>query len=129
MMKKIIPILLTILGLTSLFSLSAQFENPLEELDFTYSEKNLQKYIQKAADSKNARIEQAFSNATGEGLREGLVPYFANLWLGKDLKKTNKVLLDILAFAVYLISDAIRIPATRSFAAYGDEDWTPKVSI
>ena len=84
-MKKIIPILLTILGLTSLFSLSAQFENPLEELDFAYSEKNVQKYIQTAADSKNARIEQAFSVATGEGLRQGMVPYFANLWLGKEL--------------------------------------------
>ena len=32
----------------------------------------------------------------GEGLREGLVPYFAALRLGKDLDTTNRALLEIL---------------------------------
>jgi len=95
-MKGINSILLTILGLASVVSLSAQFENPLENLDYSYSENSVEKSIQKAAESRKIRIEQAFSYATGEGLREGLVPYFANLWLGKNLKKTNEILFDIL---------------------------------
>lgn len=95
-MKGISSILLAIFGFTTAFTVSAQFENPLENLDYSYSENSVEKYIQKAADSRQIRIEQAFSNVTGEGLRQGMVPYFANLWLGKDLKKTNEILLDIL---------------------------------
>jgi hypothetical protein len=94
-MIKTFCILITILGLTSVFSLSAQFDNPLEELDFTYSEKSVEKYIKKATDTKQKRIELAFSNTTNEGLREGLVPYFANLYLGKDLEQTNEALFEL----------------------------------
>ncbi len=95
-MRTTISIIIYFLFLTTIGDLSAQFENPLENPDFVYSENEIQDYIREAADTRNMRIEQAFSKATGEGLREGLVPYFANLWLGKDLKMTNKILLDIL---------------------------------
>ena len=88
--------ILTILGLAFFFNLSAQVVNPLQDPDFKYSENNIPKYIKEAAETKQDRINHAFENATGKGLRQGMVPYFANLWLGKDLKKTNEILLDIL---------------------------------
>jgi len=74
-MKKSISILITITALASFVCSANDFDNPLEQQDFKYSEKNIQKYIQKAADSKKMRIEDAFANATGEGLREGLIPH------------------------------------------------------
>jgi hypothetical protein len=95
-MKKLISILFPTLIFSSIVCLADEFENPLEKQDFVYSEKNTQEYIQKAADTKQMRIEHAFASATGEGLREGLVPYFANLRLGKELDQTNDTLLELL---------------------------------
>ena len=95
-MKKLVPTLCAVLALSPFARAGEVFENPLEDHDFVYSEKNIQKYIQKAAATKGARIEHAFSNATGEGLREGFCPYFANLWLGKELDQANAELLEII---------------------------------
>ena len=75
--------------------LAAEFENPLDDLHFKYSEKYIQECIQKAANTRQTRIEHAFSNATTVGLREGFVLYFADLWLGRNLDQVNEALLDI----------------------------------
>ena len=95
-MGRIIVLLFAMLGTASLISLSAQYENPLEDPDYTYSEKSIGKAIRKARKSREDRVESAYLNATGEGLREGLVPWFTNLALGRDLEETNQMLRDIL---------------------------------
>ena len=95
-MKQIVPTLFAVLALSSFARAEEVFENPLEDQGFVYSERSIQKNIDQAAATKEARIEQAFSNATGEGLREAFCPYFADLWLGKDLDQTNAELLEIL---------------------------------
>jgi|TARA_B110000495_G_C23018997_1_gene604125 hypothetical protein len=95
-MKKIVHTLFAVLSLSSFARAEDLFVNPLQDLDFVHSEKNIQKYIDRAAVSKNARVNQAFANATGEGLREALIPHFANLWLGKDLDEMNEILLNVL---------------------------------
>jgi len=94
-MKKISLSTLIILGLAFFFNLSAQFRSPIEDQNFRYSENDIQKYIREAADTKQERINHAFENATGEGLREAFCPMFADLYLGKDLDETNKKLLEI----------------------------------
>lgn len=95
-MKKLVPTLCAVLALSPFARAGEVFENPLEDQDFVYSEKNIRESIEKAEATKPARIEHAFSNATGEGLREGFGPYFANLWLGKELDQTNAELLEII---------------------------------
>jgi len=95
-MKKIVPTLFAVLALSSFARAEEVFENPLEDQGFVYSERSIQKNIDQAAATKKARIEQAFSKATGEGLREAFCPYFANLWSGKDLDQVNADLLEIL---------------------------------
>jgi hypothetical protein len=76
-MKKIVHTLFAVLSLSSFARAEDLFVNPLQDLNFVHSEKNIQKYIDRAAVSKNARVNQAFANATGEGLREALIPHFA----------------------------------------------------
>ena len=71
------------------------FENPLEDQGFVYSEKHIPDYMEKAAATKMARIEDAFSRASDEGLREAFCPYFADLWLGRELDRVNAELLEI----------------------------------
>lgn len=95
-MKNIVPTLCAVLALSTFARAAEVFENPLEDLGFVYSEKNVRKSIKKAAVTRLARVDQAFSNATGEGLREAFCPYFANLWLGRDLDQTNAELIGIL---------------------------------
>ena len=95
-MKNIVPTLCAVLSLSSFARAEELFENPLEDQGFVYSEKNIQKYIDRVAISKNTRVDQAFENATGEGLREAFCPYFARLWLGEDLDQVNAELLDVL---------------------------------
>ncbi|MBK1875446.1 hypothetical protein [Pelagicoccus mobilis] len=95
-MKKIVSTLCAVLALSTFAIAGEVFENPLEDQAFDYSEKSVQKYIRKAASTKAARVEYAFENATGEGLREAWCPYFANLYLGRDLDETNARLLELL---------------------------------
>jgi hypothetical protein len=95
MRPKTTTCIFTILFLGIFSIIFAQFNSPLDIQDFEYSEKDIPEYIKKARDTKQKRIEHAFSNATGEGLREGLIPYFASLYLGKDLDKTNETLFDL----------------------------------
>jgi len=72
------------------------FESSLEDLHFKYSEHDIDRYIQEARETEKMRINNAFENVTGKGLREGLCPYFANFYLGKDLDLTNQTLLGLL---------------------------------
>ena len=95
-MKKSFYTIVAILCLAFSFNLSAQFKNPLEDQGFMYSKKKIRKYIKKAAVTKQERINYAFDNVTGEGLREAFCPYFADLFLGENLDKVNQELLEIL---------------------------------
>lgn len=72
------------------------FMSPLEDPDFVYAENKIQKYMEQAESTKAARAREAFLNATGEGLREAFCPYFADLWLGRDLDRVNAELVEIL---------------------------------
>ncbi|UCC99924.1 MAG: hypothetical protein JSW66_08585 [Phycisphaerales bacterium] len=77
---------------------SAEFENPLENQNFIYSEEKIQEYMQKTAETKPMRIRQAFKQAYKQAGRNGSWSYsnhFAALWLGKDLDHVNAALLDI----------------------------------
>ena len=95
-MRNTTTIVVTILILlVSTFKLSAQYESPLLQQDYVYNSKDVNKYIQEASETKKERIQLAFENATGEGLREGFLPLFADLYLGKNLDKTNEKLLEI----------------------------------
>jgi hypothetical protein len=95
-MRRTILLLFIILGPAFSADLASQFENPLEDQDLIYNEKDIRKFIDDAARTKDKRIGHAFANATGEGLRQGLVPHFASLYLGRDIERTNRILQDIL---------------------------------
>ena len=82
--------------LLSILDLSAQFANPMEDPGYIFTEESVEEWILAAAKSKSIRIKTAFTNASDEGLREGLVPYFASLWLGQDIPETNESLCEIL---------------------------------
>ncbi|NND04906.1 MAG: hypothetical protein HKN87_00880 [Saprospiraceae bacterium] len=95
-MKNTITIVIMILSLlASTFKLSAQYETPILQKNYVYNSKDMNKYIQKAADTKKERIQFAFENATGEGLREAFCPHFADLYLGKNLDETNEKLFEL----------------------------------
>lgn len=94
-MKKLIPNIFATLLLMSMVCFADEFENPLAQEDFIYSEKIIQKYIQKADDTKSEQITHAFEHAQGNGLRQAFCPYFADLWLGRDLDKVNAKLVNI----------------------------------
>ena len=94
MNKTIYTLLVSVLFNTSI-CIAGDFQNPVGSLDFVYSENAMQTLMQKAQETKQKRIKDAFANATAEGLREGLCPYFASLWLGKDLDRTNETLLEL----------------------------------
>jgi hypothetical protein len=95
-MIKVISVFMLFMTFNTVVCFASGFPNPLEDMSFVYSDKNIQNYIQEADNTKKARIKDAFSNVTGEGLREGLCPYFASLWIGKNLDKTNKILSELL---------------------------------
>jgi hypothetical protein len=63
--------------------------------DYVYNAKDIDKHISEAAKTKQARIQLAFEDATGDGLREAFMPHFANLYLGKNVDETNKALLEL----------------------------------
>ncbi len=67
----------------------------LFDADFIYDERIVAQEIETAAASQHTRAEAAFLNATGEGLREAFCPLFADLWLGRELDRTNAALLDL----------------------------------
>jgi hypothetical protein len=95
MIKFIYILFLTVVSNMYVYS-GVNFVNPLEDLHFEYSEHDIHRYIQEAGETKKIRIKHAFENVTGEGLRQGLCPYFANLYLGEDLDLTNQTLLELL---------------------------------
>jgi hypothetical protein len=73
----------------------AEFENPLENQKFVYSEVSFQEYMQKAIETKPIRIRQAFEQVEGNGSRQSFRIYFADLWLGKDLDQVNEAMFHI----------------------------------
>lgn len=77
-------------------SANSPIEVPLENQGYTYKKCDIQRFIEQSASTGEQRITQAFSDATGEGLREAFCPLFANLWMGKELDETNRILFDIL---------------------------------
>jgi hypothetical protein len=92
--KVIIAICLT-MTVNASVCYAEDYDNPLQSLDFVYSQDAIQDAVKAGDESRQKRIEQAFANATGEGLRQGLCPYVANLWLGNDLDATNATLLEL----------------------------------
>ena len=97
-MKKLILYFFSMLWVSSSICLADEFENPLENQNFVYSEKNVQEYMKTAADTKPIRIRQAFEQAAIQFNRNGRKSYsnyFAALWLGKDLDQVNAALVDI----------------------------------
>tara|TARA_B110000483_G_scaffold123823_1_gene148992 strand:+ start:19681 stop:21765 length:2085 start_codon:yes stop_codon:yes gene_type:complete len=95
-MNKLILQLGVILALAPISKSEELFENPLEDLEFVYVENNLPDLMGKALSTQTTRVEHAFAQATGEGLRQAFCPYFADLWLGKDLDRVNAELVEIL---------------------------------
>lgn len=81
--------------LSSVVLAEPEFESPLDDQGFSFSESRIEELIAKAASTKEARVKQAFLNVTGKGLREAFCPYFADLWLGRELDRVNAELLDI----------------------------------
>jgi hypothetical protein len=70
--------------------------SPLEDPNFVYSKEKIAEYIDRAKATRAERAREALSKVTGEGLREAFCPYFADLWLGKDLDRVNAELVSIL---------------------------------
>jgi len=95
-MNRLILQLGVILALVPISKAEALFENPLEDLDFVYLEKNLPDLMSKAAATQATRVEHAFAHAKGEGLRQAFCPHFAQLWLGQELDEVNADLLGII---------------------------------
>lgn len=97
-MKKINLCLFVILWMYSYAIMAQEYENPLTDQNFIYSEKSLQEHMEKSAASKPLRIRLAFEQAAVEENPNGMMSYsscFAALWLGKDLDQVNKTLFDI----------------------------------
>lgn len=75
---------------------SAGAYSPLTDVDFIYVEDRVPELVQLARQTRPERSRVAFEMATGEGLREAFCPYFANLWLGRELDRVNAELVEIL---------------------------------
>ncbi|MEX0332420.1 MAG: hypothetical protein AB3N64_13445 [Puniceicoccaceae bacterium] len=71
------------------------FDNPMEDLDFVYSEEKIPAYIERGRMTKAERIKHAFENVTSEGLEQAFCGPFADLWLGEDLDAVNATLLQV----------------------------------
>ena len=95
-MKKLFHLTCVSLALSPLVSIAKPFVSPLEDLNFVYFEDKIPAYIKRAKSTKTERIREAFSTASGEGLRQAFCPYFSDLWLGKDLDRVNAELVEIL---------------------------------
>lgn len=95
-MHKTSPIIPMLLMAAAFPLLGSSQYNPLADLGFVYDESEIPRLMENAAETKADRIQQAFSNVTGEGLREAFCPYFADLWWGRDLDRVNKELQEIL---------------------------------
>lgn len=96
MRKNAIISIITMLSLLlSVSKLAAQYDTPILEQDYVYNPQDINDYIKKASDTKKDRIQLAFENAKGDGLREAFCPHFSDLYLGKNLDATNRKLLEI----------------------------------
>lgn len=96
MRKFEIIMFMAIIGLTiSTFKLSAQYVTPILNQDYVYNSNDINDYINKASETKQDRIQLAFENVNGDGLREAFCPHFADLYLGKNLDEVNRTLFEI----------------------------------
>ena len=97
LMKNIVPTLCAVLALSSFSRAGDVIENPLQDLGFVYSEKNVRKSIKKPVVTRLTRIEHAFKNASGEGLRESFCPYLKSKYesgIVKISKGDRELILD-----------------------------------
>ncbi|MEX0332414.1 MAG: hypothetical protein AB3N64_13415 [Puniceicoccaceae bacterium] len=95
-MKSLLYTTCVLSAICPLISGGKAFTSPLEDLDFVYAEEAIQAYIDQAQATKMERAREAFLKATGEGLRQAFCPYFADIWLGRDLDRVNAELVEIL---------------------------------
>lgn len=95
-MKNLLIFLFSILVTSPVILFGATPMSPLEDLDFVYAKEKIPALMDRAESTKEERVKAAFSSATGEGLREAFCPYFADLWLGRDLDRVNAELVEIL---------------------------------
>jgi polygalacturonase len=119
-MKKIICVLVSLMSFGPFFCLAQEFVNPLEIQNFVYSEKKVQEYMQKAADTKPMRVQQAFDKEFEQGGPNGKRShnsYFAALWLSKDLDQVNNALFDIFT------SDDPKVNGLNDYWSLSDNQW------
>ena len=104
---------ISILKITCFLALAlqvkGQYDSPLLQVDYTYDFDDVEQLIKSTAESKEKRIKLAFENTTGEGLRQAFCPLFANLYLGKDIEKTNQKLFDVFTTKDKLVREKYRL--------------------
>jgi len=83
------------LWLTPIFCFSAEYENPLNNQDYHFTEASLRDYIRKAAGNKPERVRQAFEESASTRSEESMRALFADLWLGRNVGQVNGALLEI----------------------------------
>jgi len=93
-MKRYVPFVSAMFLSGAVFAGSG-FKDPLADPGFVYSKDAVPELIQKAEGTRAARVKQAFSNASADGIREAFCPLFADLYLGKKLDETNEKLLKL----------------------------------
>ncbi len=110
-MEKISVVLLLII-LNLLFPVLpsfSQYNSPVVQYDYVYHSDDVEGFIQKASETKNDRIKQAFQNASGEGLRQAFCPHFADLYLGNNLDEVNQKLLNIFTTEDQAVKEKYRL--------------------
>ncbi len=120
MMKKTICILVSVMIFGPFFCLAQEFENPLEIQNFVYSEKKVLEYLQKAADTRPMRVQQAFEQEFEQVGHNGKRTHnssFAALYLGKDLDQVNEALFDIFT------SDDPKVNGLDDYWSLTDNQW------
>jgi hypothetical protein len=114
-MKKSTLTLFIVFWMSAYICYAAEYENPLTDQNYVFSEESLQEYMQKAAETKPLRVRQAFEEAaaqTGRNRRRSYSSIFAALWLGNDLDRVNETLLDMLTQPL-------------DYGGIGSQGWSP----
>ena len=119
-MKKTIWVLVSVMTFGPFFCLAQEFENPLEIRNFVYSETKVQEYMQKAADTKSIRVQQAFEQEFEQVGHNGKRTHnssFAALCLGKELDQVNEALFEIFT------SDDPEVNGLDDYWSLTDNQW------
>jgi hypothetical protein len=120
MIKKTSCLLVSVMTFGTFFCLAQEFENPLEIQNFVYSEKKVQEYLQKAANTKPMRVQQAFEQEFKQVGINGKRTHnssFAALYLGKELDQVNEAL-----FAIFT-SDDPKVNGLDDYWSLTDNQW------